>query len=273
VLMGNHQSMLDILILGKVFPLQASIMAKKEIQWTPLGPFMSLSGALFVDRGNSARAVQSLAAAGEGMKQRRTSIWMFPEGTRSSSEESTMRPFKKGGFHLAVQAGIPILPVIAENYWWLYRAGVFGSGKLKVRVLPPIPTSDLTTADVPALAIQVHGQMLQALREISVNVPPRKRSDDTSLPPVVPSVSPVVESQQPSASPSVITTSGIPALSASAGKASAVPTSAASSVSDIGGARLRTTTADGSENGGNGTETEDDDGWGLVGRPAASAAP
>lgn len=61
-----------------------SIMGKKELQWVPLlGQFMQLSGAVFVDRGNNAAAVRSLAAAGETIRSRHTSLWMFPEGTRA----------------------------------------------------------------------------------------------------------------------------------------------------------------------------------------------
>lgn len=109
-------------------------MAKKSIQWNPvLGPFMKMSGTVFIDRGNSANAHRSLEAAGEGMKARRTSIFIFPEGTRHSEETPSTLPFKKGAFHLAVKGGIPIVPVVCENYWRLYRKGVFGSGTIKIK--------------------------------------------------------------------------------------------------------------------------------------------
>ena len=109
-------------------------MAKKELQWSPLlGQYMSLSGAVFVDRGNNAKAVRSLQAACETIKATNTSLWMFPEGTRSMREAPDMLPFKKGAFHMAIEAGIPVVPVICENYWRLYRKGVFGTGTLKVK--------------------------------------------------------------------------------------------------------------------------------------------
>jgi lysophosphatidate acyltransferase len=109
-------------------------MGKKELKWSPLlGQFMTLSGAIFVDRGNSAQAVRSLKAAGETLKANYTSLIMFPEGTRSMREEPDMLPFKKGAFHVAVEAGIPIVPIVCENYWRLYRKNVFEPGSLKVR--------------------------------------------------------------------------------------------------------------------------------------------
>lgn len=108
-------------------------MAKQSLQYTPLGPFMTMSGAIFVNRGNNARAVRSLSDAGELMKRLKISLMMFPEGTRTSSEVPDMRPLKKGGFHLAIQAGIPIIPVVTENYWRLYHKGVFDEGTIKTR--------------------------------------------------------------------------------------------------------------------------------------------
>ncbi|KAJ8698663.1 1-acylglycerol-3-phosphate O-acyltransferase, variant 2 [Pleurotus ostreatus] len=133
VMMGNHQSMLDILGLGRMFPQRAAMVAKKELRLTPLGPWMTLSGAIWLNRGNSASAVRSLEAAGEEIKREKLSLWIFPEGTRHSSEAPDMLPLKKGGFHLAVQAGVPIIPVVFENYWRLYHRGVFEGGKLKIR--------------------------------------------------------------------------------------------------------------------------------------------
>ncbi|THH11739.1 hypothetical protein EW145_g486 [Phellinidium pouzarii] len=176
VLIGNHQSMLDILYIGRILPLRSSITAKKELQWMPLlGQFMTLSGAVFIDRKNNARAVQSVAEAGQTMKDRQTSLWVFPEGTRTNSEKPSLLPFKKGAFHLAVESGVPITPVICENYWRLYHKGVFESGKLKIKVLPPVSTIGLTASDVGELAARVREQMLEALYELSgtrPNVPP-----------------------------------------------------------------------------------------------------
>lgn len=115
-------------------PKQASMTAKKELKWMPfLGQFMALSGAVFIDRKNNASAIRSVAEAGRTMKERKTSIFVYPEGTRTLSEKPELKPFKKGAFHLAVQSGIPITPIVTENYWRIYRKGVFGNGKVKVK--------------------------------------------------------------------------------------------------------------------------------------------
>ncbi|KAK1921308.1 1-acylglycerol-3-phosphate O-acyltransferase [Papiliotrema laurentii] len=169
VLVGNHQSLLDVLYLGRILPKRASIMAKKELKWTPLlGQFMALSGAVFVDRKNRTAAVDALEKAGEEMKRKGVSLWVFPEGTRSSTPDPILLPFKKGAFHLAVKAQVPIIPVVTENYHRLFDGKTrMEEGSLKIRVLPPVSTQGLTADDVTALTESTRESMLVALREIS----------------------------------------------------------------------------------------------------------
>ena len=94
---------------------------------------MISGGTIFLDRRNPQVAIASLQAAGEHMKKLGLSLWMFPEGTRTLTEEVHLKPFKKGGFHLAVRSGLPIVPVVCENYWRLYRQGHFEGGVLKIK--------------------------------------------------------------------------------------------------------------------------------------------
>jgi len=84
---------------------------------------------------------------------------------------------------LAVQAGIPIIPVVCENYWRLYHKGVFESGTLRLKVLPPVPTTGLTTSDVVELSSRVREMMLGVLREIST--PVAAEEEEAEVPPVL----------------------------------------------------------------------------------------
>lgn len=248
VLMANHQSILDVLVIGRLMPKQTAIMAKKSLQFSPLGPFMSMSGTIFVDRGNNAKAIRSIEIAGKHMTLTKTSLWMFPEGTRSLSKEPDMLPLKKGGFHLALNAGIPITPIVIENYWHLYRKGVFEPGVIKVRVLPPISTTGLTAADVGTLSTNIRDQMLGTLHEISGKLDSEADSHlHQAASPDVPSDSgPVIELSAP-----VISTEP-ESLPDVAGSSSSLASSSDSS-------RRRASEA--------GTETEEDEGMILVGRP------
>lgn len=117
VIIGNHQTELDVLMLGCVFPKWCSVTAKKSLKNVPfLGWFMSLSGTVFIDRANSSSARNAMSGAAKQMTEQKQSVYMFPEGTRSYSKEPMLLPFKKGAFHLALQAGVPIVPVVVANY-------------------------------------------------------------------------------------------------------------------------------------------------------------
>jgi len=239
ILVGNHQSMLDIIYLGRIFPHRASMVAKKELQWTPLlGQYLTASGAVFLDRSSNVNAVKSLAAAGQTMKTRGISLWLFPEGTRSLSVENKLLPFKKGAFHLAVQAGVPIVPIVCENYSRLYGPGKLESGKLKLRVLEPISTTELTAADVPDLAIRTHRIMEAALSEIS------KRVEEPRAPAPEPS-----SSNLRSIAPTDVHEAK-PEAQAAAGSSGS----------------LKSRRQEGSETG-SAAETESDEGMVIVGRP------
>lgn len=136
VIIGNHQTELDVLMLGSVFPKYTSVSAKKSLSKTPiLGWFMSLSGTVFIDRANRDNARQAMAGAAEVIRKTRQNVFMFPEGTRSYYKDPGMLPFKKGAFHLAIQAGAPIVPVVVENYSHvLYVQGWrFNSGIIRVK--------------------------------------------------------------------------------------------------------------------------------------------
>jgi lysophosphatidate acyltransferase len=110
-------SELDLLMLGAVMPRWSSVTAKKSLSKFPfLGQYMVLSGTVFLDRRDRKGAIAAFDNAANEMKVERQSVMIFPEGTRSHSRTPVLLPFKKGAFHLAVQAQVPIVPIIAPNY-------------------------------------------------------------------------------------------------------------------------------------------------------------
>ncbi|KAH8801537.1 hypothetical protein F5884DRAFT_824607 [Xylogone sp. PMI_703] len=166
VFIGNHQTELDVLMLGCIFPKYCSVTAKKSLKRTPfLGWFMSLSGSVFIDRANSTSARSAMAGAADEMQKYNQSVYMFPEGTRSYAAEPMLLPFKKGAFHLAVQAGVPIVPVVVANYSNILSVKKmrFNSGSIPVKVLKPIETKGLTAADVDELTRTTRELMLQEI--------------------------------------------------------------------------------------------------------------
>ncbi|QDS69263.1 hypothetical protein FKW77_002175 [Venturia effusa] len=174
VYVGNHQSELDILFLGGFFPKWCSVTAKRSLKWAPLlGQFMWASKTLFIDRANSKTARAAFDSAAHEMKADRHSVFIFPEGTRSYYDHPDLLPFKKGAFHLAVQAQVPIVPVVCNNYsdvlcmkggWKKWK---FDSGTLRIRVLRPVDTKGLDKDSVDEIVGRVREDMLRVIKEMS----------------------------------------------------------------------------------------------------------
>lgn len=96
---------------------------------------MALSKTVFIDRGNRETAKLAFDGAAQQMKQERQSVYIFPEGTRSYATKPELLPFKKGAFHLAVQAQVPVVPIVVANYSNVlhFQNRTFTSGKIPVK--------------------------------------------------------------------------------------------------------------------------------------------
>ncbi|KAK5956811.1 1-acylglycerol-3-phosphate O-acyltransferase [Knufia fluminis] len=180
VVVGNHQTELDILVLGTLFQYGYSVTAKKSLARIPfLGWYMLLSGTVFIDRADRAQALRAFEGAAKAMKERQQCVFMFPEGTRSYSTEPMLLPFKKGAFHMAVQGQVPIVPTVVENYSYILNVKKkrFNAGKARIRVLKPISTKGRTAADVDALLAETREAMLNALKEMAQDSQSMKESN------------------------------------------------------------------------------------------------
>lgn len=157
VVLINHQNdLLDLLVGATLMRERATAVAKREAMQVPIvGPIMWWAGVAFVDREDGAAARETMREALERLRDG-ISVVIAPEGTRSYSP--TVGPFKKGAFHLAAEAGVPIVPVVIRNSGQLMpRTSRFvRSGTVQVRVLPPIPTTGWSKADIDAAAEDVH---------------------------------------------------------------------------------------------------------------------
>uniref|UniRef100_A0A8C3VNJ4 1-acyl-sn-glycerol-3-phosphate acyltransferase n=1 Tax=Catagonus wagneri TaxID=51154 RepID=A0A8C3VNJ4_9CETA len=152
VIVSNHQSILDMMGLMEVLPDRCVQIAKRELLFMgPVGLIMYLGGVVFINRQRSRTAMNVLADVGERLAREKLKVWIYPEGTRNDNGD--LLPFKKGAFYLAVQAQVPIVPVVYSSFSSFYnsKTKLFSSGTIKVEVLDAIPTSGLTVADVPRL--------------------------------------------------------------------------------------------------------------------------
>lgn len=157
VFVVNHQSMIDIPALQRAIPVNMHMIAKKELQFVPfLGWYIWAAGMIPVDRRNGPQAIETLrqsalrVAGGE-------SVLAFAEGTRSRT--GVILPFKKGPFMLAMQAGVPVVPVAIEGAIQALPPDGFAVRPelIRVRIGVPIASTDI---DRDALIERAHQQVV-----------------------------------------------------------------------------------------------------------------
>lgn len=144
----NHQSNADLLIAIKLIKKNARGVAKMELKKLPIvGQILEAAGTIFLDRTDKDKAIEALKPAIDSLKQG-ISVVIFPEGTRSY--DYTLGRFKKGAFHLAMQAGVPIIPIILKNAHDAMPRGqnLFKPTLVEVIVIEPILTHDWTTENL-----------------------------------------------------------------------------------------------------------------------------
>jgi len=167
VYLANHQGALDILTFGSLYPANSVVIAKKEIAWIPvLNLFYIGAGNILIDRKKKQSAHASIARAIEAVRQKKASVWLFPEGTRNRKRDvETILPLKKGAFHLAVESQIRIVPIVSGPIAHVvdWKKGVLKPGVVRLKVLPPIETQGLTAADIDRLADQTRAAMIEAV--------------------------------------------------------------------------------------------------------------
>lgn len=171
VIVSNHQSALDVTGMGMLFNERVTILAKKELLYAgPFGLGTWLAGFHFVRRSCAKNAAEVQARLAKEVKEAESCVWIFPEGTRNT--ESEMLPFKKGAFNLAVEAQIPIVPVVFSSYKKFFdpKVHLFTHGNYVIDVLPPVQTKGLTRKDVPKLASDVRSSMMEVFTKISGEV-------------------------------------------------------------------------------------------------------
>ncbi len=164
VVVANHQSFLDIFVLCNIHH-EWKWVAKKSLFRIPLfGWGFSLTGSISFDRGDTASALAVMAKCRHYLSER-ISVMMFPEGTRSS--DGKLLPFKPGAFKLAVEAGVPVLPIaVSGTAGGMPKGGIWvHPARITVRILEAVPTAGLRGYDVRKLRDDVHDRIERALEE------------------------------------------------------------------------------------------------------------
>ena len=151
IYMPNHQSNFDIPVLLGHLKVQFRWLAKIELFKIPIfGRAMRKAGYISIDRYNRESAIKSLKVAANKIKNG-VSVLIFPEGTRS--RDGDILPFKKGGFVLAIDSGVPIVPVVITGTRSIMTKGKFlvNAGQVNMVIHKPIDTSAYTRDTKAAL--------------------------------------------------------------------------------------------------------------------------
>lgn len=165
VIVANHISNYDLMVFGLTVPRRTVSLGKKSLKWIPLfGQLYWLAGNVLVDRGNAVRAKKAMLTTTDTLQHKDMSLWVFAEGTRGHGRG--LQPLKKGAFLMAINAGVPIIPICGNNYVRGMNLNRWHSGNAIILSLAPMPTKGMTAADLPALMAECQSRMAACIDEL-----------------------------------------------------------------------------------------------------------
>lgn len=171
VMVSNHQSFLDTLLLGSIWPPKVVPVGKREIGFIPiLGWWFVGSGARLINRSQSAEA-KNILDSQIGFIHQGFGIGITPEGTRNKKGKGLL-PFKKGAFHLAIKAQVPIVAFVIAPLgdFANWDKKVLKKAIIPIEVLPPFSTQGLTESDVDSLMKKVRDEMEKTLNQLEKEI-------------------------------------------------------------------------------------------------------
>ncbi|AIU87048.1 1-acylglycerol-3-phosphate O-acyltransferase [Pectobacterium odoriferum] len=176
IYIANHQNNYDMVTVSSAVQPRTVTVGKKSLLWIPFfGPLYWLTGNLLIDRENRTKAHGTIAQVVKHIKERNTSIWMFPEGTRSRGRG--LLPFKTGAFHAAISAEVPIVPICVSTTSNKVKLNRWNNGLVIVEMLPPIDTRAYTKEQVRELAAHCHDVMAAKIAELDAEVTAREAAN------------------------------------------------------------------------------------------------
>jgi len=182
VFVFNHQSKADVVIMARLLRRDIAGIGKQEIKSeTPiLGKVLEFGGVVFIDRKDGKSAIESIAPLVDAMRNEGKSVVLAPEGTRTVSPR--LAPFKKGAFHIAMQAGVPMIPIVIRNAGDVAPKGdfVYRPGTVEVEVLPPVDTSTWTRETLDQHVAEVRNMFARSLGQAEMEIPAARKTAKTA---------------------------------------------------------------------------------------------
>ena len=166
VFIFNHQSNVDMVIVARLLRRDITGVGKREIRDMPvIGRVMEAAGVVLIDRRDTASAIEAMSPLVDAMRVEGKSVCLSPEGTRALTPH--LASFKKGAFHLAMQAGVPIVPIVIQNSSDVQPKGdmIYHPGTVEVEVLPPVDTSKWSADKIDEHVADVRAMYLRTLEQ------------------------------------------------------------------------------------------------------------
>lgn len=164
ILLFNHVSLLDLLVLAKTCPEFSIVIYKEEFHKIPgVGAALRGLGSIAVNRKNHKAALASMKVAADRIRENGETVLMAPEGTRS--RKGGLQKFKKGPFHLAIRTGAPVVPFIMRGVDQVLPMGSvwMRPGRVALDILPPISSEGWKQETIRDHATDVREVFLQYL--------------------------------------------------------------------------------------------------------------
>ncbi len=173
VFIANHQNSFDVITICKAALPGVATIGKKSLKWIPIfGQIYWLSGNIMIDRKNSGKARNTLDIAANRIAKKKTSVWLFPEGTRSNGKG--ILPFKQGAFRLAKTTNEPVVMVTASNLHKKVKWNRWDNGIVLIDISPPVPLTE--EQSIKEWMVHFNEQMKQKFETLNTQVAELEKS-------------------------------------------------------------------------------------------------
>ncbi|UPQ87378.1 1-acylglycerol-3-phosphate O-acyltransferase [Vibrio sinaloensis] len=169
VYISNHQSVYDFVTSPGMLRPRTVSLGKKELIWVPFFGFLYwITGNILIDRQDKSKARDTIKQVADAIHQRNLSVWAYPEGTRSKGRG--LLPFKTGAFRMAIEAGVPITPMVVSTTHNKFDLNRSDNGIVITEMLEPIEVTNYKLSDARALADHCHALMQAKIAELDAEV-------------------------------------------------------------------------------------------------------
>ncbi|MGF1725581.1 1-acylglycerol-3-phosphate O-acyltransferase [Photobacterium nomapromontoriensis] len=179
VYISNHQNIFDFVTSPGMLPPRTVSIGKKSLLWVPFfGQLYWITGNILIDRENKSKANGTIQQVAEAIHKRNLSVWMYPEGTRSKGRG--LLPFKTGAFRMAIEAGVPIVPMCVSSIHEKISLSNRDNGIVIAEMMEPIDVSSYSIKDARQLADHCHQLMANKIAELDSEVVQREQERSAS---------------------------------------------------------------------------------------------